>query len=379
METKRKTFILYLLTIAATLILSFVIKSNLSINAFLSNANQTGNYEISDFYNSVGRIISMNEQAFCQDVIIVSTDGCEIEKFPVVIETVESFSPKVIGVDILFNKHADSIDKKIVDAIKKCKLAIIARKADENSKHLIASPVFQNEDALFAVVNVEDPIIRHYWPQFKIGDTLINSFALELVKHYKLEKYNNQINRKKEIEHIRITNDFDCYTIDHKSLLSVDEEGKTMLSDLLKNKIVIIGPSRDDNDMHLTSINKSYPGTAIHAAIIYTILEKEYVKEYPWLNYLIAIAMVFGFAWLVVSFKSKKRFYAFTNLLLRSLQLVILCLGAYLGSLLYIKSHFYLNLSITLLSIGLIFIGYDIAIAINELLIKLINHKKHKK
>lgn len=372
-ESQEKV-IVYLLTVAVTVFLSFFVKLDISNSAILSNAELSGGYEISDFYNSVGRIISEKQQAFCEDVIIVNIDDCEIDNLPTVINKIDSLSPKVIGVDILFKKHADSIDRMIVDAIKNCNSAVLARETDDDCKQVLASPVFRDEDALYGIVDVEEPITRHYWPQFQIGDSIINSFALELVKQYSTEKYNKQLIRKKASEHICIANDFSCYILNYKRLLNVDEKDKTLLPQIIEGKIVIVGSIRDKGDMHMTSINRELPGTTIHAAIIHTILEEDYVNEYLWFNYFIATVIILGFAWLVVKSKNKNK--AWVNLFLRVLQIGMLFIGAYLGSLLYIEKHIYIDLSVTLLSVGLVYVGYDIAFAIYTFINRLINNKK---
>lgn len=374
MKTKKDT-ILYLLTIIVTLLLSFGVKLGFSSKNILANASQVGKLEMSDFYNSVGNDVYLSQQNYCNDVTIVNIDGCGIEELPNVIKSIESFSPKVIGIDVLFyNKHPKNVDSSLLNAIMSCNKVVTACEIIDN-KELVISPILKYTGIKSAVVNLQDPVVRHYWPQFIVSDTLMNSFAMELVYHYAPDKYKEQLEKNNGPNHIRII-DFFCDTISYNTIIEVKEKRMESITKMLENRIVIIGSCNNPKDMHRTSVNSTMSGPLIHAAIIYSILnlKDDYINEYPWLNYLLAILVTAGFSWLTIYFR--KKYSTGGNLMIRALQIIILLIGIWAGASFYIYGHLYLNLSTTLLSVGLVYIGYDIVFGFNELIRRTINKRK---
>lgn len=375
---KAKKLILYLLTVTVTLSLSLGVKHSFSYLNILSSQKTNEGFEIIDFYNAVEKKLFSKHESFCNDVVIINVDACGIEELPDVIEAVNSFSPQVIGIDLLFNKHDDDIDNRLRDVIMNCGNVVVASEYDSASNQILSSPIFQNTDIPNAVVNLEKPIVRHYFPQIILGDR-INSFALDLVKQYRPEKYKEQIDRgaKKKFsgiydftELIHIFN-FSCDTIGYTTLLETNSANNNIIN-LLQNKIVIIGTYNDEADLHWVSNNTSLSGTFIHAAIIHTILNDYYTEEYSWLNKLLAILITTGFTWLLIFMREK---YSVTgNLIIRGIQVMLLLLGILMGTILYTYGHMYIDLTITLLSVGLIYVGYDIVFGIN----KIIENKQNK-
>lgn len=373
---KTKKIILYLLTVIVTLSLSLGVKLGFSYINLLSS----GSFEIIDFYNAVEEKLYSNQTFSCNDVVIIDIDGCGIEKLPDVIEEIDSYSPQVIGLDIIFYKHNDDIDNRLRKVILDCDNIVVANEYRSTTHQVDSSPIFKNTNIPEAAVNLEDPIVRHYYPQFILKDR-INSFALELVKQYRPEKYKEQLKRgsKKNLskvydfsEPIHIYN-FSCRTISYTELLDDGALNNDSIKNILRNKIIIVGTCNVCDDLHYVSGNNSMSGAIIHAAIIRTILNDDYTEEYPWLNDLLAILITAGFVWLFIILR--KKYSTSGNLIIRGLQIFLLLVSVLSGTILYIYENLYIDLTITLLSVGLIYVGYDIVFGINNIVENI--QKKH--
>lgn len=365
------------------MILSFVLKVKLTSNSFLISSDKTANFEMSDFYNSVGYRSLHKKQGTASAIsnaVVVSTDNCSIFEISEIIKNIESHNPKVIGLDIVFQKHEDSIDAPLVDVIKSCHSIVIPCYVD-SSGCIIESPLFDTMGFKKAIINfppAKNGAVRRYQPRYTISPTSLNCFAMELCLQQSPSKYQRQMNRLQKTELISYYN-FSPDVIDgQRNLLAVDSSKYALLENKIKNKIVILGAINNSNDMHITSNRNRMPGTIIHAAIVDTILNENQINDASkFVNTVVLFVFTTLFSLLVIwRVKKKKVVY---NLVFRIIQGACLLLGLRICVYLYIRCKYYVDIMPTLISIGFVLLSYDIVYGFDEIVHYIANRKKQKK
>lgn len=199
--------------------------------------------------------------------------------------------PKVIGIDILFDKSADG-DDRLIEAIKAANNVIIPYEIKANSLEnrpeiLSLLPEFQ-EVARVGFANFrQDPIdhvIRRLEPlELAHDNTLHYPFALQILCHYYGRENIKDIlhNNPQKTASLRINFNSDNQFV----LLQPEDLEKEAFKELYyQDKIVLIGYCGDKqpDDMFLTPLSRQgakMKGVLVHVNILQTVLSEQYIRN----------------------------------------------------------------------------------------------------
>ena len=271
--------------------------------------------------------ISFNDLAFSpkiaqnmpkdERIVIVNIDTSGRQGIADIINTLETYSPSVIGLDVLFLEHKNpSIDNYLLETLTKYSNIISSEEVNwqENKTSNKDAPevrnIFKNENVKTGYVNFigEDTgVIRYYSPFEKGRSYNYPAFSSAIVQLANPSAYNTLILRNKNVEWINYKRTSDGYYI----INAEDILNNLVDTSFFKNKIILMGFYSNDmnyiEDKHFTPLNskfmgKSIPdmdGIIINANIISMVLDgNAYIHKSPiWLNVLIAICVTWvGFA-----------------------------------------------------------------------------------
>lgn len=202
--------------------------------------------------------------------------------------------PAVIGYDISFleKSNDEKEDQELALALAEVKSVVLA--ADGQSLKLTGSEVTASnillpiatfrQNASFGLVNTipdQDSVTRKVPLKVKVQNQYIDSFSLKIIQKY-LEEATEATIKEIPTERglMRINFAGKPGTFPYYSFVDV-LEGNT-LKDSFKNKIVLIGvtaPNLHDNQLTPVSYGTPMTGAEIHANIIQTILNGDYLNS----------------------------------------------------------------------------------------------------
>lgn len=298
-----------------------------------------------------------------------------------VIEKTVSMKPKVIGLDVTFDRPGDNIvaDMHLASVIDNTKNLVVASKIiyTDSTPHIDSgqfAPV-THHNGFVNMVQKNVQTIRQYLTREKIGKKTYNNFSTEIVRLYDSTAYLHLEKRNKEFELINYTrklgilNDSnDVLSGENKDQYFVIEAGNLM-NDMvddsaLMGKIVLIGyvnRNKDDIlDKKFTPMNEQYAGKStpdmngiiVHANIISMVLEKNYIKKLPlWVNWVVAILI----GWLHMSFfiHYYLESHIWFHLVAKIAQLASAILFAWIGIFLFDRYRIKIDMKMTLVVIVL--------------------------
>jgi len=302
-----------------------------------------------------------------RDIIIVNTGHLDRAELGFLIEKVNTYHPKVIGLDIFFTYPKDEEPEK--DSI--------LREALLKTKNLVAVSVgYWERDSFKIVPNAFDDVILKRGYANLIGEevgTIREYSAFEIVNHDKYPQittaivkeydslaYKALVKRNKKQDIINYSKRIDQYqTLEAEDLLTDNVEGY-----ILKNKIVLLGYiSRDPNDVEdkkFTPMNNNFVGKAIpdmngivvQANIITMALEGKYIKKMPkWVAWVVAI--IIGWIHMSLFIRYYLESHIWFHLVAKVAQLFSVIFFAYLGMFIFDKFEVKLDMKYTLYVIAL--------------------------
>ncbi len=279
-----------------------------------------------------------------------------------ILEVVSADSPKVIGLDVMFDNDKDSLsDAFLFEQLKATPNLVLASKIDWSNDQILKESVFKDTSIKLGFVNfvgTQKGTIRYFSPIEKENNHVHLSFASAITQKADPHAYQKLLDRKKTIETINYTRHQHKYAlIDGAQLL----EG-LVVDNIFKNKIVLLGyvstSPFDIEDKYLTPMNekfagKTFPdmnGVMIHANIISMILDGSYIKKIPsWITWSLAIILT----WLHISLFI--RYYIdehiWFHLVAKIAQLISAIFFVYLGLFLFNRFNVKLDMSITVVAI----------------------------
>lgn len=303
-------------------------------------------------------------------IVIVNTGQLDRAELGLLIETVNAYKPKVIGLDIYFEgpkePEKDSILKEAFRKIQN----IVAVSVADTIEHDIKIKQNNFDDILpkrgYAnLLGEEVGTIRYYTPFEKIDGKKYPQITSAIVKEYndtayeRLEKRHNQV---ETINYTRTINNEDKKK--YQILEPEDLYTDNVDSNLLKGKIVLLGYINLDpnniEDKKFTPMNhkfygKQHPdmnGIVVQANIISMVLDGNYIKKMPsWVAWVFAILI----GWLHMSLYI--RYYLedhiWFHLVAKLTQVFSVIFFAYLGMIIYDKFRVRLDMKYTLYVIAL--------------------------
>ena len=302
-----------------------------------------------------------------RDIVIVNTGKLDRAELGFLIEKVNTFQPKVIGLDIYFNHPKDDEPEK--DSI--------LREALLKTKNLVAVSVgYWEKDSFKIVPNAFDDAIpkrgfanligeevgtiREYSPFEIVNHDKYPHITTAIVKEYDSLAYTAVVKRNKEQDIINYSKRIDQYqTLEAQDLLTDNVEGY-----ILKDKIVLLGYiSRDPNDVEdkkFTPMNNNFVGKAIpdmngivvQANIITMALEGKYIKKMPKLVAWI-VAIVIGWIHMSLFIRYYLENHIWFHLVAKIAQVFSVLFFAYLGMFIYDRFRIKLDMKYTLYVIAL--------------------------
>ncbi|POY36628.1 hypothetical protein C3K47_09650 [Solitalea longa] len=320
---------------------------------------------LQDFdYNDMAysRLGKNNDIPIDTSIVVVNIEDADRLAIANMIKKVSACSPKVIGVDVLFNEKKDSVaDSMLRTAFAADPKIVMAYNLQEVDHHLSHDGYFFEQAKNKGFVNFvgeEGGVNRSVQSVLQDHDNKYLPFAATIVKIVDTARFQQFINRNKELETINYSRNADKYiVIDGHSLFTNKVDTSVLL-----NKIVLLGyvskSDQDVQDKHFTPLNtrfigKSIPdlnGVFIHANIINMLQEGSYIKQSPkWLNWVIALVL----CWLHMAFFIKYFLdkHIWFHLAAKVAQLLSAIFFVYLGLRLFYGSNMQINMTITLTAI----------------------------
>lgn len=329
----------------------------------------TATFSITDFYNAVANHRPITERDSV--IVIVSVDSCSRQQIAQALSDIDFCRPAAMGLDVFFG-HPTGNDSELVEAILNCENLILPVMLDYDFEHGYVTGCYGSffQDTVkgkpVGAVNLAGSsslsVIRQFTPNFTTNkkDT-IRSFAAALAAKGRPESYKRLTARGNNLEYINYpSRQFDI--IPAAEVLQNAEE--------LENKIVIVGNVEDITDVHLTPIDIQMSGTLVHAYILSTILSGHYIeKSSNFSRWIWAIIAAIILVWFRVLYTFKAN--AYSKLIIRILQFLLIWLCAYFGYKTFINKGIYWDFSLALM-IGLSMLVADIWFAVGALARKFI-------
>lgn len=327
-------------------------------------SNALGDFDVYDIVYSK----LLEEQPADTNIVLVNIGLLSREEIAAQIKNLNKFSPKVIGLDILFEHSKDDFsDAVLADAFAGCNNVVLINGLvnfnEETGKYdsLRHSISLFNQYAKNGFANLPSDdnssfrTIREFRPFALYKDSVVNCFTGAIVEVFNKDKFNVLKARGKSLEKINYRGNIQkFYSIDTYQLLD-----STADFSFVKDKIVLMGFMGPDfntsslEDIFFTPLNeryagKSFPdmyGIVIHANIISMILNENYVNEMPSILSLL-LAIIIGFINVKMLLFIKHRFSkwngALTKMILFSYSVLNLLLSV------LILQHYNYKISLTM-------------------------------
>tara|TARA_Y100000034_G_scaffold137034_1_gene218962 strand:- start:16413 stop:17588 length:1176 start_codon:yes stop_codon:yes gene_type:complete len=292
LKLKRKKKILLIRDAAQCLVLSSFITYLLSFAVINTEFFNPFVKIVQDFsYLDVYHSERMSENQFNPEVIIVNIEHRDRKEIAQLLEKVQSGSPKVIGIDILFTSEKDStIDAQLSKELKANNVVqgFILREDSIIQNH----SKFRNSNQGFVMFNFNpnERVIRNFNGYYEVDGIQYTSFATQISMLAMGETEWNSLEYDEALKGETPLS----YQGDMDSFLSFGYEEFLNTEDLsfIKNRIFLLGYLGDPTgnpydieDKHFTPLNKvvagkSAPdmfGVVIHANIISMLLKKDFM------------------------------------------------------------------------------------------------------
>lgn len=303
------------------------------------------NFSLSDLYQ---KSMKNEELRKSNEIYVLDiTPFRERDEIAAIIKSLDEVNPKVIGLDVLFRQHSDSLTeqdlilKKTINELNSTLIYGYRFTSDGNKADYSYFMPEEHKDAYAGYTNttIENKYVeclRDFTLCKQIDDSIYDSFIFKVAK-----TYNPSVKRSKKALN---TN----YTDVAISVISPHE-----ISPLLNGKIVLIGLASGYEDLFYTPVG-DMPGVVVLAHNIYNLLHDNYIKDVHWIISLLLSLVLCVFAIWFYNF-CKKTFKIAPLLVYKC----FLSLYSILLAFINIIICFYLRMSIpfTLAFVSFIFIG----------------------
>src|SRR5690606_8615400 len=143
-------------------------------------------------------------------IVIVNIGYLDRLSLTRILDVVNNESPKVIGVDVMFNNDQDSLsDAFLFEQLKKIPNLVLAARLDwSDNKNPLKKSIFRDTSLTLGFPNFEGAekgTIRYFSPIEKENNYVHLNFASEITKKASPQAYKKLINRKKAVETINYT------------------------------------------------------------------------------------------------------------------------------------------------------------------------------
>lgn len=284
------------------------------------------------------------------NISIVNNGHLDREELANLINILNKYEPKVIGIDAMFRSLRDpEEDSALATTFSQTKNLVLVcglQHTDETKVFFdtiaTSNPMF-NQFAHNGYANVisDDDVsfmtVRMMTPTQYVKDSLVLSFPLKVLSFYNNAKVKKFLKRHNENEVVNFKRNIDKYnTLD---ISDVFNENKQKL-EKIRGKVVLIGylgpnlKTPVTEDAFFTPMNKFYVGKTdpdmygivIHANVISMLLESDYINSTPdWFNYVLTMVILyfnmFFFAFLRENYDFWYQTLSFSYVMLQTLLL----------------------------------------------------------
>ncbi len=259
-------------------------------------AKAAGDFDLNDIVFSK----LYNEQSVDTNIVLVNIGHLSRSDIAKQINIINSYSPKVIGLDVVFAKSEKSKSDTIVaEALNNVRNLVLvgildnySEKGDYYNKYYIPDSNF-SKNAVMGYANLptkygaSSKTIRSFRPYSKVKNNIVSAFALRIVEMYDMDSYKILLSRSNDEEVINYRGNIDKFIT-----LDTDILYRNYNLNFLKDKIVLLGflgnslTEKTLEDIYFTPLNevyagRSYPdmyGVTIHANIISMINNQNYIN-----------------------------------------------------------------------------------------------------
>lgn len=347
-------------------LLSFIMAQPFSLSiATLLSSNDRSDYSVTDYYNAVAN--SRNKRFLDSTIVIVNIDTLDASRrddIAQLIEVVNAFEPKAIGLDVVFERpHED--DSQLLSAIDNCSNIIMASELNQIDgtytftprKDSFFRPAFPSKS--YGAINIpskyEKSVVRNFPTSFTMADgTQCLSFVSAIAQATDTAAFNTLMARGNQFEIINFPSvEFD-----------VIEPGEVFANrDKIKDKIVLIGTVHDSGDSHITPISAHMAGVIIHAHALRTVLNQSYLRTLPtWLNWF--FAGILGYIMIVICLYIPLKI---KGLIMRIVQISLLLLILPIGYYFFLHHSLVIEVAYLLLMVGFTLFAVDIWVGLTNL------------
>lgn len=365
-------------TIFATVwvFLFIIILGSIPLN--LGNLNPI-KLSLKDFdFNDMGYSnLNVRNDSLHQKIILINIGEADREDLSLLIDKAASFSPKIMGLDVLLSAAKDPAKDSLLSAtIARHSNLVLATRLDWNDtavpyKKNYFSPVGKREGYVnmlgedWSTIRLWSPVFENESRGRKKGD-FYKSFSASVVEGYDSTAFKKLMKRGNKTEIINYTRRVNRFYVIQPDQLMTD----AVDSSTIKDKIVLFGYINDNpnniEDKKFTPMNskfygKTVPdmnGIVVHANMIAMAIENNYIKTVPsWLNWVIAIFV----CWLHMSFfiryylESHIWFHLIAKIAQVASAILFVWLGIYLFTEYRLKVDMKLSLLVIVLAVDVIY------------------------
>lgn len=304
-------------------------------------------------------------------IVIVNSGHLDRAELGFLIEAVNAYKPKVIGLDIYFEGEKEQEKDSILrEAFKKTKNLVGVSVADTANNHIsIRKNYFDDviqKRGYANLVGEDIGTIRSYAPFEEVDGKKYPQITSEIVKEYDHTAYEKLEKRHKEVETINYTRALNEEDKKKYQLVQPEDLHNDIIdSNVLRGKIVLLGyvnleDPYDIEDKKFTPMNhkfygKQHPdmfGIVVQANIISMVLDGNYIKKMPkWMAWVLAI--VIGWIHMSLFIRYYLESHIWFHLVAKLAQVFSVILFAYLGIFIFDKFAIKLDMKYTLYVIAL--------------------------
>jgi len=298
------------------------------------------------------------------NVVIVNIGKGDREQIAGIINIVNEYKPKVIGLDALFVGEKDSTkDALLRETLINNKNLVVASYVEPGDTFTIRKDYFDAHTPNKGYVNFVTEAIgtrRFYSPFEMIEDKRVPSFTSAIVEKFDSNAFKKLASRHKEVETISYSRRDNKYFIVEPAELINDEVD----TNTIRNRIVLLGyVNKDPSDIEdklFTPMNEKFAGKAlpdmngivVHANIISMVLKGNYINKAPkWAAWVLAI--VIGWIHMSLFIRYYLENHIWFHLVAKLAQVFSVILFAYVGIFIFDKFDLKLEMKYTLYVIAL--------------------------
>lgn len=305
-------------------------------------------FELTDLYYSKLR----TQTSLDTNVILVNAENLKRIDIAEKLTILNTYHPKVIGVDLLFRDKMDEHDdNSLMLALHENKNTVLPYLI--GSLNANAKPRYTRINSLFGklysgyidVCGDSVSTVREFNPFMKFKNDKDTSFDAKIIELYDLTAFNYLKKRNRLRERINYIGNINRFI--HFNPIDITLHNEQL--SIIKNKIVLLGYfGFSDNgkfcnceDRHFTPVNpkisgRTFPdmnGVTIHANIISMILNKNYINTTPgWLNFIMAFIICYvNIAFLIFMFTSRIKWYHLFGKIVQLIASIIILLLVFYG------------------------------------------------